>query len=112
MINTQPPNKSDLQAEKNVKQARLAIITPEIDENMKSLVPKTSEGFMHDLLSDINGISFHRLQMFVWTLVLGILFVYSVWARLTMPDFDVTLLALQGLTSGTYLGFKLPEKQS
>jgi len=112
MIATKPSNESDLQAQKNVKESRLAVIAPEIDANMKSLVPKASEGFMTDLLSDVNGISFHRLQMFVWTLVLGLLFIYSVWAKLTMPDFDATLLALQGLTAGTYLGFKMPEKQA
>jgi hypothetical protein len=27
-----------------------------------------------------------------------------------MPDFDNTLLALMGVSSGTYLGFKIPEK--
>jgi len=28
-----------------------------------------------------------------------------------MPEFSATLLALQGITAGTYLGFKIPEKQ-
>jgi hypothetical protein len=109
-----PPNANitDLNAQKNAKEARLKVIDPEIDENMLSLKLKTSEGFRLDILSDTNGISFHRLQMFVWTLVLGLLFVYSVWSRLTMPEFSATLLALQGLTAGTYLGFKIPEKQS
>jgi len=27
-----------------------------------------------------------------------------------MPDFDTTTLALMGISSGTYLGFKIPEK--
>jgi hypothetical protein len=65
---------------------------------------------MKDLLTDANGVSFHRLQMFVWTFILGLLFIYSVWSRLAMPELSATLLALQGLTSGTYLGFKVPEK--
>jgi len=107
-----PANLGDLQTQLNIKKARLEVIKPEIDENMLALKPPESKGFMDDILSDVNGISFHRLQMFVWTWVLGILFIYSVWARLSMPEFSAILLALQGITAGTYLGFKIPEKQS
>jgi hypothetical protein len=67
--------------------------------------------FFNDILSDVNGVSFHRLQMVVFTLVLGVVFLYSVWADLTMPNFSSTLLTMQGITAGTYLGFKVPEKQ-
>jgi hypothetical protein len=28
-----------------------------------------------------------------------------------MPEFSTTLLGLMGISSGTYLGFKLPEKK-
>lgn len=92
------------------KQTRLKQVQAEIVKNKKALSQK-SEGFFNDLLSDANGVSFHRLQMFVWTIVLGMLFFYSVWVRLAMPEFSATLLALQGITAGTYLGFKIPEKQ-
>ena len=71
-----------------------------------------SNGFLDDILTDENGVAFHRLQMFVWMLVLGILFIYSAWTSLIMPDFSTTLLTLQGITAGTYLGFKFPEKQT
>jgi hypothetical protein len=27
-----------------------------------------------------------------------------------MPEFDTTLLGLMGISSGTYIGFKFPEK--
>ena len=94
------------------KTARLAAVNSTITTNTASLATNISRGFMTDILSDANGVSFHRLQMLVWTLVLGVLFVYSVWARLSMPEFSATLLALQGITAGTYLGFKIPEKQS
>jgi hypothetical protein len=47
-------------------------------------------------------------QIAVWTLVLGIVFIRSVYVDLTMPDFDATLLTLMGISSGTYIGFKLP----
>jgi hypothetical protein len=29
-----------------------------------------------------------------------------------MPEFSTTLLALMGISSGTYLGFKIPERQN
>ncbi|MES2107236.1 MAG: hypothetical protein V4577_00715 [Bacteroidota bacterium] len=69
------------------------------------------DSFFNDILTDENGVSFHRLQMVTFTGVLGFVFLYTAWATLTMPDFPPTLLTLQGLTAGTYLGFKIPEKQ-
>jgi hypothetical protein len=107
-----PLNLAGLQTTLNDKQLRLQQIQPELTKNLAALVPKKSRDFFKDILWDANGISFHRLQMFVWTWVLGILFIYSVWVRLSMPEFSATLLGLQGLTAGTYLGFKIPEKQS
>ena len=71
----------------------------------------TAQNWLSDLLTDANGISFHRLQMVIWTLVLGIVFIQQVVCNLALPDFDETLLALMGISSGTYLGFKLPEQQ-
>jgi hypothetical protein len=68
-----------------------------------------SRGFFRDVLSDPEGVCFHRFQMFVWTLVLGIMFVSSVYYDLSMPEFNATLLAMQGISAGTYLGFKIPE---
>lgn len=75
-------------------------------------LPKPSEGFIRDVLSDAgDGISIHRFQMFAWTLILGVIFVGSVYKDLAMPEFNVTLLGLMGISSGTYLGFKLPERK-
>ena len=71
-----------------------------------------SSGFWSDILTDANGISFHRFQMFAWTMVLGFIFVVGVYERLAMPEFNTTLLALMGISAGTYLGFKIPERQS
>ncbi len=62
-----------------------------------------------DILSDANGVSFHRFQIAVWTFVLGIIFVVQVYKVLAMPTFDGTLLALLGISAGTYLGLKVPE---
>ena len=67
------------------------------------------KGVMHDLLSEGGLISFHRFQIFVWTLVLGIIFIVSVYSELAMPQFSAALLGLLGISAGTYVGFKLPE---
>jgi hypothetical protein len=70
---------------------------------------RQNEQFLTDILSDADGISFHRFQMAAWTLVLGIIFISSVYYNLAMPVFDTTLMGLLGLSAGTYLGLKIPE---
>jgi hypothetical protein len=74
--------------------------------------PTVSEGFLKDILTDAQGTSFHRLQMFIWTLVLAFMFGWEVYHNLAMPDFNNSLLALMGISSGTYIGFMIPEKHS
>lgn len=73
--------------------------------------PRASRGFLRDILSDDGKISLHRVQLFVWTLILGVIFCGSVYRNLAMPSFSAMLLGLMGISSGTYLGFKLPEGQ-
>ncbi|MBV8544380.1 MAG: hypothetical protein JO093_13295 [Acidobacteria bacterium] len=74
--------------------------------------PRASSGFMRDLISDDRGVvALDRLQVVVWTLVLGGIFLSSVLAYLTMPEFSATMLALMGISSGTYIGFKLPTRK-
>lgn len=82
----------------------------EIVESTKTATKST--GFLNDILNDVNGISFHRFQILAWTIVLGIIFCISVYRDLAMPEFSETLLALIGISSGTYLGFKFPEQHS
>ncbi len=88
---------------------RQAEIADQIGAIDCQLTTAAHEHFITDILSDANGISFHRFQMAVWTLVLAIVFVVSVWKDLLMPDFNTTLLGLMGISSGTYIGFKFPE---
>jgi hypothetical protein len=78
----------------------------------KPVRPVTSRGFLKDVLSDEGGVSIHRLQLFVWTLVLGIIFCTVVYGSLEMPQFSSTLLGLMGISSGTYLGLKVPEDKT
>ncbi len=71
-----------------------------------------SAGFFTDIISDANGYSFHRFQIVLWTVLLGIIFVSYVYDNLAMPQFSGSLLALMGLSAGTYLGFELLGKKS
>jgi hypothetical protein len=87
----------------------------QIDQQLSALAadtsPNVSAGFLRDILSDRSGYSFHRFQIFAWTIVLGIIFISSVYNNLTMPEFSPTLLGLMGLSAGTYIGFKFPEQK-
>jgi hypothetical protein len=67
--------------------------------------------FLTDLLDDDAGVTFYRFQMVAGTLVLGIIFIYRVVSDLAQPTFDSTLLTLMGISSGTYIGFKFPERK-
>jgi hypothetical protein len=70
-----------------------------------------SRGFLRDVVADDDGISLHRFQILVWTLILGVVFLSTVVMDLSMPEFNATLLSLMGISAGTYLGFKFPEKK-
>lgn len=73
-----------------------------------SLAPEfQTQGFLTDILSDVSGLSLHRFQNLVWTLILGGIFVAVVAIMQKFPDFDPTVLALMGLSQGIYLGFKV-----
>lgn len=94
------------------KEAQLDVLSKKISEAASGLTKPVTGGFRKDLLTDANGTNFHRFQMVAWTIVLGFLFLAGVYKALAMPQFSGTLLALMGISSGTYLGFKIPEKQS
>jgi hypothetical protein len=89
-----------------------AIIDSDKRENAGQTAPpaRTSSGLIRDVLRDDHGnLSFYHFQLAVWTLVLGIIFCASVYDRLSMPQFNGTLLALLGISSGTFLGAKSPK---
>jgi hypothetical protein len=104
-------NRDSLNRQLQTNRTRMA----EIDQQVQTLAPPVSagvsKGFLRDILSDASGYSFHRFQIFAWTIVLGIIFVSSVYNNLTMPEFSATLLGLMGISSGTYIGFKFPEQK-
>ena len=93
-----------------ISETRLVEIKSKIDELSQQPAPAQSAGFWKDICDDGNGLSFHRLQVVIWTVVLGVVFIGSVTRAMSMPEFSETLLILLGISNGTYLGFKIPEK--
>jgi hypothetical protein len=121
LLNTQLANQNAMlqaanaAAQPNI-QAAIVDLTRRLNEASESLrtlptATLVSEGLLKDLVTDVDGVSLHRFQVVTWTLVLGFVFVSSVIYWLAMPEFDQTLLALMGISAGTYLGFKFPEKK-
>jgi len=92
--------------------AKLVELRKQIAEAESGLTKPVSEGFKNDILTDVNGITLHRFQMAVWTIAVGLMFLVGVYRSLAMPEFSTTLLALMGISAGTYLGFKIPERQN
>jgi len=84
-------------------------IDEELDQINQGLNASESKGFLIDILSNADGPTIYRLQAVVWTIVLGVIFVVQTYRELSMPEFSATLLGLMGISSGTYLGFKLPD---
>jgi len=101
-----------LERQYGTKVMRMQALQQRQEELTDVIMPRASQGFRNDLLTDEQGsIGFHRLQLVAWTLVLGGIFVFTVWRSLSMPDFNTLLVALQGISGATYLGFKIPENQ-
>lgn len=68
-------------------------------------------GFISDLLSDQNGNSLHRLQIIFFSLVFGAYFVCHVATTGDLKiAFSQEILGLMGVSSGVYVGFKIPGK--
>lgn len=70
-----------------------------------------SESWWTDVVNDLNGPTVHRLQVVVWTAALGLIYVLETYHSLQVPVFSDNLLTLMGISSGVYLGLKIPEKQ-
>ena len=72
-----------------------------------------SSGFFQDILSDEKGISMHRFQNVIWTIVAITVYISILLSThdtpAQLPSLDNTLLVLTGLSSAGYLGLKLGE---
>lgn len=75
---------------------------------------QTSSGsFWKDIISDAAGVpSLHRVQMVIWTILIGFYFVRESWLHFSMPDISDNLLILMGISSGTYVAFKTQERKA
>jgi hypothetical protein len=102
-------NRDSLNKQLQDSRTQLAQLNQQIQSLTPAVAGGVSKGFLSDILGDGSGYSFHRFQIFAWTIVLGIMFASSVYNNLTMPEFSATLLGLMGISSGTYIGFKFPE---
>lgn len=109
-LQTLTQNRQTLKGQIAEKKSQLAALKNQLDDVYHTLQNPVSEGFLRDILTDSNGISFHRFQILVWTLVMVAIFCTEVYSDLLMPEFSTSLLALMGISSGTYLGFKIPEQ--
>jgi hypothetical protein len=74
--------------------------------------PFLTQGWFKDITTDLNGTAIHRLQVVCWTFALAVVFVITVYRTLAMPEFNGNLLALMGISSAGYVGFKYPEVNS
>jgi hypothetical protein len=63
--------------------------------------------WIYDILSDNDTIGFHRFQLIVWNVVLGLVFLEQTWSNFAMPEFNATLLGLLGLSGATFVGMKI-----
>lgn len=81
----------------------------EITAKRRAFETRAGRHFIYDILSDGNGIAFHRLQVFAWTMTYWFMFIAALWHKITLIDFGVTQLALMGISGATYLGFKISE---
>jgi hypothetical protein len=88
---------------------RLAVRIARLKEDLDYLSRSAVTRFCIDLLAENGRVTLHRLQIIVWTVVLGVVFIHRVAKELSMPTFDNTLLGLMGLSSLTYVALKVPE---
>ena len=104
VLDTAPSNNNPPPADpNNPNAAKQAAVQAFITENKKS------KGFVNDILYDGNTISLHRLQLFMFTVFLGVYFLCAFVTNLALPSFSPTLMALMGISSATYAGLKTTE---
>lgn len=90
--------------------AKLIDDSQKVNGNLSQDFP--SQGLILDILSDKSGVSIHRLQNVLWTLVVGIIYIQFVSHGSELPDEAVlteNMLILMGISSGTYVGVKTME---
>jgi hypothetical protein len=88
--------------------------TTEIEQGIPRSQDQASSGnFFIDIISDKDGVSVHRFQNVIWTIVAVIMYFYKYnnpgESKDLLPNLSSTLLALTGISSATYLSLKTRE---
>jgi len=113
-INTTPANEPPVDSAVDPEGTGIA------DPTVKPITPENkpatfypSKGFWKDILKDEkeNGISVPRFQFVLFTMIISAYFIYYVYQHLSMPEIDPNLLALMGISSVGYAGFKTTENK-
>jgi hypothetical protein len=100
--------------------AGTAVVAKVIDNSQQNSADNTtvsqqdipSKGFFTDIISDETGVSVHRLQNVIWTIVIAGIYIAYVSTKFAIPDKSVisdTMLGLMGISSAAYLGVKTTE---
>jgi len=81
------------------------------NKNKPAVKPKKGK-FLQDIISDNDGVAVHRLQVVLWTCILGVIFILRVFINQKIPDFPENYLLLTGISSGTYVLLKTVENRN
>lgn len=97
---------------KDLNRDRIHLLEKRLVILQKQAAPAVSHrNYFKDILSDADGVSLHRLQLFAWTVIFGLMFAYTVITSLQMLTLDDKWLLLMGISGSTYLGFKFPTQK-
>jgi hypothetical protein len=79
--------------------------------NPPALLKDCRRNFWRNLIEGDNGkpTQLHRLQVIGFTVVLAAFFIAAVATTLAMPTFSDNVLAMLGISGGTYVGFKFSQ---
>lgn len=83
-----------------------------IQQNNTRHQNQPSQGFLIDILSDENGISIHRFQVILFTIVAIIFYINKIICKNNeLPKLDDTLLGIITISYSGYLGMKINENK-
>jgi len=71
----------------------------------------SSKNFFLNICSDGNGLSIHRFQNVIFTIIIGFYVVYKVMEEGEFPEINNNMLLLLGISSATYLAIKQDENK-
>ncbi|WP_321945386.1 hypothetical protein [Paraburkholderia sp. J10-1] len=89
----------------------LTVGSRSVDLARDTQFPPSVPRFFSDLVSDESGVAIHRLQMLIFTVIVGLMFVYQVLTTVSMPALEPYTLAVIGISGATYIGLKSTEPQ-